>query len=288
MKIIDDLLNQVIGYYDNFVVFLPKLVMGIVISYILYWILKRFTKKFINYLTVKTDDKLLINFFDGLVQTALILFSIFLFLYIIGQAGLASGILGAATISSVVIGFAFKDIAENFLAGVIMAFNRPFRTGDYIQTASVEGSVVEMSIRETHLKTVDGKDVYVPNGQIIKNPLYNYTIDGFIRGSFTVGVSYESDVEHVRKTILEVVQSIPGVLTEDKLPRTHVTKLNTNTVDIEVHYWINTFDKRYSGLEVKSLAQTKVLDALNNEKVGMPATIIELIEHRNSNVVNSK
>lgn len=279
MKIIDDLINQVVGYYDSLVILLPKLILGLVISFLLYKILRGFTKRFVKYLTSRTDDKLLINFLDGLINTALILFSIFLFLYIIGQAGLASGILGAATISSVVIGFAFKDIAENFLAGLIMAFNRPFRIGDYVQTGSVEGSVVEMSIRETHLKTSDGKDVYVPNGQIIKNPLYNYTIDGFIRGSFTVGVAYDSNVEEVRKTILAVLQTVPGVLLENKLPRTHVTKLNTNTVDIEVHYWINTFDKRFSGLEVKSQAQTKILNALNNEKVGMPATIIELIDY---------
>ena len=286
MKIIDDLINQVVGYYDSFIVFLPKLILGLVISYLLYKILRGFTKRFVKFLTAKTDDKLLINFLDGLINTALILLSIFLFLYIIGQAGLASGILGAATISSVVIGFAFKDIAENFLAGVIMAFNRPFRKGDYVQTGSVEGSVVEMSIRETHLKTSDGKDVYVPNGQIIKNPLYNYTIDGFIRGSFTVGIAYESDVESVRKTILGVLKTVPGILLEGKIPRTHVTKLNTNTVDIEVHYWINTFDKRFSGLEVKSQAQAKTLVALNNDKVGMPATIIELIDHKigNANV----
>jgi len=204
MKIIDDLVQQVIGYYDSLVILLPKLILGLVISYLFYKILRSFTKKFVKYLTTRTDDKLLVNFLDGLINTALILFAIFLFLYIIGQAGLASGIIGAATISSVVIGFAFKDIAENFLAGVIMAFNRPFRKGDYVQTGSVEGSVIEMSIRETHLKTSDGKDVYVPNGQIIKNPLYNYTIDGFLRGNFTVGVAYDSDVERYVLNIFNI------------------------------------------------------------------------------------
>jgi len=277
MNIITDLKTQLLSYYDNLIVLIPKLILGILVTFIIYKILKVFEKRIQKYLDKKTEDKLMINFFVELMNAIVVVFSIFIFLSSIGQTRIASGLLGAATISSVVIGFAFKDIAENFLAGVIMAFSRPFRVGDYVMTSSVEGSIVEMSIRETHLKTSDGKDVYVPNGQILKNPLYNYTIDGFLRGSFVVGVAYESDVETVREIILKTIRTVPGILLEGKLPRTHITKLNTNTVDIEVHYWINTFDKRYSGLEIKSQAQAKVLDALNKENVGLPATIIELI-----------
>lgn len=279
MDIVTDLKEQLLSYYDSLIVFIPKFILGLILAYIIYKVLKVFEKRLHKYLTAKTEDKLMVNFFDGLMHVVIVMLSIFVFLYSIGQTGIASGILGAATISSVVIGFAFKDIAENFLAGVIMAFSRPFRIGDYVKTSSVEGSIVEMSMRETHLKTSDGKDVFVPNGQIIKNPLYNYTIDGFLRGSFLVGVAYESDVESVRKIILEAVRTVPGILLEDKLPRTHITNLNTNTVDIEVHYWVNTFDKNYSGLEIKSQAQSKVLVALNDATVGMPATIIELIDY---------
>jgi small-conductance mechanosensitive channel len=276
MKVLNDLIAQLEGYYDVFIVFFPKIIIGILFSFLVYWVLKIFKKRILKYLDTNTEDKLLINFLDGVMDIGLILFTIFVFLYSIGQSGLASGILGAATFTSIVIGFAFKDIIENFLAGVIMAFNRPFRIGDYVMMGSVEGSIVEMSLRDTHLKTADGKDVYVPNGQIIKNPLYNYTIDGFLRGNFTVGVSYDADIESVRKIILEIVKSIPGVLNEEKLPRTHVKSLGTNAVDIEIHYWINTLDKRYSGLEIKSLAQIQVIEALNKAEVDMPANIVEL------------
>lgn len=279
MDIMKDLEEQLVTYYDKLIVFLPKFFLGLILAFIVYKLLKVFGRRIRKFLDAKAVDKLMVNFFDGLVHVIIVCLSIFIFLYSIGQTGIASGLLGAATISSVVIGFAFKDIAENFLAGVILAFSRPFRIGDYVQTNSVEGNIVEMSMRETHLKTADGKDVFIPNGQLIKNPLYNYTIDGFIRGNFTVGVGYDSEVEKVRAQILEVVKTVPGVLLEEKLPRTHITKLNTNTVDIEVHYWINTLDKRYSGLEIKSQAQAKVLNALNSTNVSMPATIVELIDY---------
>lgn len=276
MKILEDLKLQIAGYYDNMIVFLPKLIVGVIVAYLVYRIMKIFEKRFLKYLDSKTKDKLLINFLDGLINVGLVLFSIFIFLFCIGQTGLASGILGAATLSSIVIGFAFKDIAENFLAGVIMAFNRPFRIGDYVKTGSVEGSIIEMSLRETHLKTSDGKDAYIPNGQIIKTPLFNYTIDGYLRANFTIGIDYSSDIEVVRSTIIEVLNAIPGILKEGKTSRTHVKTLNTNTVDIEVHYWINTFDQNFSGLELKSKAQTLVLEALTKKGVTMSTNIIEI------------
>jgi len=202
MDIVSDLKNQFLSYYDKIVVLLPKLLLAIVVAVLLMTILKYFRKKLVKYLQLKAEDKLLVNFFDGVLYIFNIVIVALLTLYILGLSGIAGSLLGAATLSSVVIGFAFKDIAENFLAGVIMAFNRPFRLGDTVKTADVEGVIIEMSLRDTHIKTFDGKDVYVPNGQIIKNPLYNYTIDGFLRGSFTIGVDYNSDIEAARSTAI--------------------------------------------------------------------------------------
>ena len=288
MEIIQDLKIQVAGYYDNIIAFLPRLVIGIVVIVLLMTILGILRRRIVKLLKAKANDGLLVNFIDGIFGMVNVIAAILLFLYVIGQAGLATSLLGAATLSSVVIGFAFKDIAENFLAGVIMAFNRPFRIGDTVMTGSVEGSIMEMSLRDTHIKTFDGKDVFVPNGQIIKNPLYNYTIDGYLRGSFTVGVDYSTDIEEIRSIILNIVKDVPGILTEDKAPRTHVKNLNTNTVDLEVHYWIDTFNKQYSGLELKSVAQTKVLQALTEANVGMPANIVELKNYdKQLNMVSS-
>ncbi len=279
---LEDLMLQLESYYDSLVVLIPKLVIGAVLVTIFLFALRYLRRRVVKFAGLKADDQLLVGFIDNIFRTVNISLGVLLFLYVIGQAGLASSVLGAATLSSVVIGFAFKDIAENFLAGVIMAFNRPFRLGDTIMTGSVEGSIIEMSLRDTHVKTFDGKDVFVPNGQIIKNPLYNYTIDGFIRGNFTIGVDYDSDIEQTRKIILEVVENVPGVLNDTKPPRTHVKNLNTSTVDIEVHYWINTLNKKYSGLEIKSLAQSRVIMALKEYNIGMPANIVEIKNYESS------
>ncbi|HAZ24509.1 MAG TPA: mechanosensitive ion channel protein MscS, partial [Algoriphagus sp.] len=101
---------------------------------------------------------------------------------------LVSGLLAGAGITAFVIGFALKDIGENFLAGILLAFKRPFKVGDTVDINGIRGVVLNLNLRDTQIKTPDGKDVFIPNATIIKNPLVNFTIDGFLRYDFIVGL----------------------------------------------------------------------------------------------------
>lgn len=281
-NILEDIKEQISTYYDQIVVLIPKLGLAIIISLLLIWLLSTIRKKIVKYLTEHAQDKLLARFSNSMIRFISGGIVILTFLYIIGQGKIATSILGAAGISAFVIGFALKDIGENFLAGVIMAFDRPFRMGDIIKTSDIEGTITEMNLRYTHIKTFDGKDAYVPNGQIIKNPLYNYTADGYIRGNFIIGVDYNTDIEKARSIILEAVNKVPGVLNEDKTARTHVTKLDASSINIEVHYWIDTLNKDYSGFEIKSQAQTKAYNALSANNINVPFNIVQVINQKSS------
>ncbi len=282
MEIINDLEAQIASYYDSIIAIIPKITLAIIIVVVLLLLLRYIRKRSVKFMLTKAEDKLLIGFIDSIFRIINIIFGLLLFLYIIGQSGIASSMLGAATVSSVVIGFAFKDIAENFLAGVIMAFNRPFRIGDTVMTGSVEGTITEMSLRDTHIKTFDGKDVYVPNGQIIKNPLFNYTIDGFLRRSFSIGLDYGTDIDNARKIILDAVNTVPGVLKEDKLAKTLIKNLGPSTINIDVQYWVDTFDKKHSGAEIQSQAMKRALNTLEKAGVNLPGDIIEIKNYQNA------
>lgn len=254
----------------------PAVLLGLLIVFGLQFLLKQVRRRLVTYMRKKADDRILVDFTNSIFRVLNVLLLALLFMYIVGLGHIAGTIVGAAGLSAFVIGFALKDIGENFLSGVIMAFDRPFRLGDTIRTGSVEGVVSKLSLRDTHVKTFDGIDVYVPNSQIVKNPLYNYTIDGFIRYSFVVGVDYATDIEQARSIVLEAVRRTPGVLIETKPPRTHVKNLNTSTVDIECHFWIDTFDSTKSGLEIKSQALTRTIAALADAQINMPADIVEI------------
>lgn len=281
MNVINDLKDVIFGYYDDVIHLLPKIAISIVVTAVIYAVMSLVMRKFIKVMDREADDKLMVTFIRSVLNIVKGLVAMLLFLFLIGQAGLASSIFGAATISSVVIGFAFKDIAENFLAGVIMAFNRPFRIGDTVKIGSVEGSIIAMNLRDTQVKTFDGKDVYVPNGHIIKNPLYNYTIDGYLRKNFSIGLDYGTDIDYARKIIQKTMESVEGILKEDKPPKTFITEFGASTINIEVQYWLDTFDTSYSGTEVQSQAMKRVLNSLEAEGVNLPGDIIEIKNYQN-------
>jgi len=281
MEIINDLKVQILTYYDSIIAAIPKVGIGIVIVTIAYVILGFIREKVISLIKLKAKDKLLANFFDSFSRIAVKVICALMFLYVIGQSAVAGTILGAATVSSFVIGFAFKDIAENFLAGVIMAFSRPFNVGDIIRTGDVEGIIKGLSLRETHVKTGDGKDVFVPNGQIIKSPLYNFTIDGYLRKSFIVGLDYGTDIEQARKIIIDELFKTDGVLKESKEPQTLIKEFGASTINIEVQIWINTFDRDYTSAEIKSQAMRRVLNQLEEQGINLPGDVIELKNYNN-------
>lgn len=285
MKLIDDLQIQILSYYDNIIVLLPKLAVALVVSALMYIVFSTLRKRITNYLRGRADDVLLINFANSIFKIILFMVIALTFLSIIGQGGIATKILGAAGVSAFVIGFALKDIGENFLAGVIMAFDRPFRLGDTVKTGEVEGVITEMSLRDTHIKTFDGKDVYVPNGQFIKNPLYNYTIDGYLRMGFTIGLDYGTDIDKARTIMQQSIDQIPGILKDDKPPMTLIKEFAASTINIEVQYWINTFDTNYSSIEIKSQVMKRVLNDLEANNINLPGDVIEIKNYRDQPVV---
>jgi len=158
--------------------FIPEFLLGLAVLVFFYFLAKIIISITRRRLIKKLDDLLLISYICTIVKYGVMAVGFMFFLKIVGLATFLTGIVGGAAVSAIVIGFAFKDIIENFLAGIIMAFNRPFKTGDTIVVNDITGNIQTLNIRYTHLKTFDGFDVFIPNSMMINNPLINYTKDG--------------------------------------------------------------------------------------------------------------
>lgn len=272
----DDISVQLTTYYDDLIGFLPKFALGLII-FSLVWAIANWLKIFSkNRLTKRMEDPLLANFLARIIKNTLLIIGFLLFLSIIGKAGIAASILAGAGVSAFVIGFALKDIGENFLAGIIMAFNRPFRINDTVQTNGIEGKIIGLDLRQTHIKTFDGKDVYVPNGAILKNPLTNYTIDGFLRYDFTIGLDYGENVMEAENIVINTLKNIKGILQENKAPSVAITGMSASALDLKVFFWINTFDNTISSSKVKTQAIDQCLTALNNAGFYLPGDVLEI------------
>lgn len=161
-------------------------------------------------------------------------------LNIMGLTKAASGILAAGGVLTVVLGFAFREIGENLLAGLFMSFSRSFDVGDLIESNGIQGVVKAIHIRDVHVRAGDGIDIFIPSAMIFKNPLNNFTRDGLRRGKFTIGIDFRNDSRKARSLILDTIKKIEGVL-EEPTANVQVSNFADNYIQLEIFFWINTF-----------------------------------------------
>lgn len=265
---------------ENWIIFI-KQIPGILIAILIVALGILISKKIGNLsrkvISKRSDDPIMVNFLTKGIK--LLLYSIFIMyaLEVAGLQSIATGILTAAGASAVIIGFAFRDIGENFISGIILSFNRPFNVNETVSIGEIFGKVKTIEFRYTKLRTFDGRDVYIPNSDVIKKPVFNYTEDGFYRFDFLVGIAYENNIGEAEKLIKQVVKNTKGTF-EDDTHRNFIVadELAVSTVNLKVHFWINTFEYGKEALVIKGKVITNVKEALLQEGFSLPANIQEL------------
>lgn len=266
-----------IDFFDQFVKQIPGIGLGLLIIVlgvlIASWI-GRFSQKRIS---KRTHDPLMSRFLGQAIKYTLIIIAVMLALKAAGLGSIATGILTAAGASAVVFGFAFKDIGENFIAGIILAFNRPYDVDDTVEIGDNFGKVKSLEFRYTKLKTFDGKDVYIPNSDVLTEPVTNFTEDGFFRWDFVIGIAYEDNIEKAKQTVIEALKKEPNVI-EDEEHENFVIEdeLATSTVNLKVFFWVDTKDFRRMALITKGNVVRNIKEALEDAGFYMPADIQEI------------
>jgi len=175
-----------------------------------------------------------------LVRGAFAVLAVVLALQTAGMTRLATSLLATGGLLAIVLGFAFKEIGENLLAGLLLSISRSFDVGDLIESDGYRGIVRSIKFREVHIRSADGKDVFIPSAAIFRNALQNYTLDGLRQGSFLVGIDYGDDPEEARRIVELAISQCEGVL-RDPAPRAVVHELGGNWVELRGTFWIDTF-----------------------------------------------
>ncbi|AFY84318.1 mechanosensitive ion channel family protein [Oscillatoria acuminata] len=151
--------------------------------------------------------------------------------------GLALGdIIGLLGLSSVAIGFAFQDIFKNFLAGILLLLQEPFRLGDQIIVEGYEGTVEEIAIRSTQIRTYQGERVVIPNASVFTNAVQVRTAFSYRRTDLEIGVDYNTPLPKAVDTLLDAVSQVPGVLSKPE-PEIDVLGFGESSIDMIVRYW---------------------------------------------------
>ena len=238
-------------FYSQILTSAPQITAGVIvlIIFILLGLLSTRALKKVLGSTHETSKKA--RLLRRLLRWTFYAFGFTIALNIMGLTKAASGILAAGGVLTVVLGFAFREIGENLLAGMFMSFSPSFDVGDLIESNGTRGVVKQINIRDVHVRTGDGIDIFIPSAMIYKNPLNNFTRDGLRRARFVIGFDYRNDVKKARELILDVISNIDGVL-DIPSASVHIAEFTANYVELEVLFWINTFSEHANISEVRT------------------------------------
>jgi small-conductance mechanosensitive channel len=182
---------------------------------------------------------------------------------------------------SVAIGFAFQDILENTLSGVLLLFRQPFRSGDEIAVAGYEGTVEGITIRETRIRQYDGQLLLVPNRDVYKNVIRVQTSKTERLLTFVVGVAYDADLQSVRRVVLDALRDVDTVAAEPP-PEALVQEFGGSAVEIGVRFWSNSH--QLNAVRARDDAISAVKAALDAAGIDLPPAIVELRSSKNDGI----
>lgn len=202
------------------------------------------------------------------VQAAVVLAGIILALDLLDATALVGALVGTAGLAGLAVGFAFKDIVENYLAGTLLAFRQPFAKNDHVRVESFEGKVVRLTPRETILMSLEGNHIRLPNALIFRSPMVNFTRNPLRRFEFEVGLGTSDDLARARRVAVEVLATMDGVL-NDPPPQALIAGFGDSTIAMKVLAWVDQRDADW--LRARSEAIRVVKTALEEAGISLPS-----------------
>lgn len=255
------------GMTDALLGRLPFLAVGAVVA-VAFWLLGRALRRIAHTAGQRTRlDPQLADVFGSLAVALLSLLGVLVAAVVVFPTFQPGDLVKGLGITSVAVGFAFKDILQNFFAGVLILLRKPFVVGDQIRVKDFEGQVEEITTRSTRLKTYDGERVVIPNGDVYTSSVLVRTHYPTRRVRFTVGIGYDDAIPTARETIMGAVRGAEGVL-DDPGPWVYVEELAASSVNFTVYFW--TASPQANVLRVRDRVATAVKEALDAAGIEMP------------------
>lgn len=251
----------------RFVVHLPYLLLGFLV-FLVFLIAAHIVKRVLNTVGRRTRlDLTLADLLGRLSYAFTIVLGLFVAAVVIFPTFSPGDLIAGLGITSVAIGFAFKDVLQNFFAGILILWRRPFVAGDEIKIGDFEGTVEEITTRSTRLRTYDGERAVLPNGDVYTGALLVRTAYTSRRVRLTVGIGYPESIEEARAVIERVLNETEGVLSEPQ-PSALLAEFAPSSVNFNIFFWTNT--RQSIVLKVIDRAMTGIKTALDEAGIEIP------------------
>ncbi|NNE66117.1 MAG: mechanosensitive ion channel family protein [Pyrinomonadaceae bacterium] len=266
-KATDSARETVINMMQGFWARLPYIAVGIAV-FVLFLILGSLIRRVVKMAVEKSGfDPMIASLIARMSFFAMAIIGFFVAAVVVFPGLTPGDLIAGLGIGSVALGFAFKDILQNLFAGFLILLYRPFKIGDQIKINNYEGTVSEITVRATNIRTHDGERVVIPNSELYMNAVLVKTAFENRRGNFVVGIGYNDDIDQAREIILDVLDK-SDVVSSDPAPAVNVVELGDSAVNLKVLYWTSSLQANVR--EARDVLITKVKSELDKSGIDIP------------------
>lgn len=225
------------GWLDAFINMIPNMAVTLLLLIIFLVLARLGSKLFIKLFTKASKNEALGHLFSTFVYAAILGIGFFIMLGVLGLDKALTSLIAGIGVVGLVLGFAFQDIAADFISGAILAFRRPFKIGDIIEVKDIMGTVSRTDLRVTVVETFQGQEVYIPNKDILQSAIYNFSVLEKRRIDIAVGVSYAEDLDKVEDVVLSTIKNLDGVIDKDLMVFDYA-EFDSSSINFNIRFWI--------------------------------------------------
>lgn len=263
--------NKLLYWLESVFEMLPNIVVAFLVMGVFYF-LARGAGAAVRRLVHRATRNLPVSELLGTItRISTLMLGLFIALGLLHLDKAVTSLIAGVGVVGLAVGFAFQDIAANFMAGFMMAIRRPFEIGDLVETASFTGVIRRIELRTTTIRTLDGLVVTLPNKDVFQNAITNYTSTPERRMDLMVGVAYDSPLRRVREILNEV-----GLNTrfrdEGRSPEVFFQSFGDSSIDVVLRVWLNRGDE-LSYQEARGDAVIRLKEAFDSVGITIPFPI---------------
>jgi small-conductance mechanosensitive channel len=244
---------------------------AVIILIIFYFIARLIRKLVRRFLHNVTDNHTIIDLIETVIGVVLIAIGVFLALAVVNLSGIVTTLLAGAGIIGLAMGFAFREIAANFIAGIYISIRQPFRKNDIIKSQDYYGIVQKINLRCTLIRTLQGQIVYIPNSDMIGKVFINYTQSHERRIDLPCRVSYGDDLDKAKQAAIEAVESLDNY-NKDRPVQFIYEEFGSHSINFKVRFWVH-FRKQMDYLSARSDAIIAITKKFKEEDLKVPFPI---------------
>jgi len=261
--------GKLIEWLETAIKLLPNFVVAVLLL-LAFVLLAKLTKKIFFKISGRITDNLsLQRLLASIIYISVITIGTFIALSVLKLDKAVTSLLAGAGVIGLALGFAFQDIASNFIAGTMMSIRKPFKIGDLIETNDFFGTVKSIHLRTTEIQTLQGQMVLIPNSMIFKNPINNFSYAGRRRIDIEVGVTYDTDLPFAKKIAQEAINEIEDVFDVSIF----YTAFDSSSINFTIRYWINFSNKQAMWLAKQDEGIIAIKKAFDKNNITIPFPI---------------